>query len=570
IQKAPVANAGENATICEGSTLQLNGTAQYYEEFIWSTSGTGTFSSVSVLNPVYTPSEADINAGFVVLTLTAEPVLPCLSVASDEVILTFDFAEIITNLYAQEIFSGDPLELVFEVQSISSGFYAWYFNGVLIENATGSTLLISETNAENAGIYFAAFTNNCETVQSNEVLIEVLYPSVQPLIIDEGWSGISTYVTPSNPEMETLFAEILNDLLMISDNLGIFWPAQNINTIGNWSVTSGYRIKMNNASQLDVPGNIRYPLSSLSIPSGWSYLPVNTSCVVDVADQFADEPAILMIKDIAGTGIYWPEYGVNTLQQLYPGKAYDIFNGSGDPVFLTYPDCNPLPLNPGFKIIKKQIEHPWNNVHQTPGSHIFGFNPTATSLLNPGDIIGVFTQDNICSGIAECVQNGEMMTLPAFATDQYSAQITGFTEGEPVSFKLYRPSTDEIFSLEVNYAEQMSHSGFFANNGISIIENIQMAATGIENPNPSTDKLQLDVYPNPNTGIFNLSISSQREIKGKISIVNPNGQIILSDELNHHNGSSTHLLDITGQPFGVYYLRFIADSVVKTKKIILK
>jgi hypothetical protein len=62
--------AGNSATICEGETHQLDGTATHYNTLGWTTSGTGTFSNPAILNPVYTPSEADITSGIVVLKLT--------------------------------------------------------------------------------------------------------------------------------------------------------------------------------------------------------------------------------------------------------------------------------------------------------------------------------------------------------------------------------------------------------------------------------------------------------------------------------------------------------------------
>jgi uncharacterized protein (TIGR02145 family) len=88
IQKTPTANAGENATICQGSTYTLAGTAANYGSIAWATSGTGTFSSTSSLTPVYTPSVADITAGSVTLTLTASAILPCTTSAISSKTLT--------------------------------------------------------------------------------------------------------------------------------------------------------------------------------------------------------------------------------------------------------------------------------------------------------------------------------------------------------------------------------------------------------------------------------------------------------------------------------------------------
>lgn len=65
------AYAGADATVCEGSDYQCNATATNYASVLWATSGTGTFSDAGILNPVYTPSQADIDAGNVALTITA-------------------------------------------------------------------------------------------------------------------------------------------------------------------------------------------------------------------------------------------------------------------------------------------------------------------------------------------------------------------------------------------------------------------------------------------------------------------------------------------------------------------
>ena len=62
--------AGLDATICAGETHQLDGTATHYNSLLWTTTGTGTFSNATILNPIYTPSETDIAAGNVSLKLT--------------------------------------------------------------------------------------------------------------------------------------------------------------------------------------------------------------------------------------------------------------------------------------------------------------------------------------------------------------------------------------------------------------------------------------------------------------------------------------------------------------------
>ncbi|MDA3944473.1 MAG: C25 family cysteine peptidase [Bacteroidetes bacterium] len=61
--------AGNDATICQGDTYQLEGSANHYTTVEWTTSGTGTFDDATILNPVYTPGDEDITTGSVELTL---------------------------------------------------------------------------------------------------------------------------------------------------------------------------------------------------------------------------------------------------------------------------------------------------------------------------------------------------------------------------------------------------------------------------------------------------------------------------------------------------------------------
>jgi len=89
ISKQSSADAGTDFTICEGSTYTLNtATAQYAATMAWTSSGTGSFSNATVLNPTYTPSQNDLDDGSVVLTLTTTSVAPCIN-ATDHMTLTF-------------------------------------------------------------------------------------------------------------------------------------------------------------------------------------------------------------------------------------------------------------------------------------------------------------------------------------------------------------------------------------------------------------------------------------------------------------------------------------------------
>ncbi len=80
--------AGTDATVCEGETYTLSGTAENEQTVLWITSGDGLFDFDNVLEPIYTPGTNDILTGSATLTLTAYSSLTCTADSSDNMILT--------------------------------------------------------------------------------------------------------------------------------------------------------------------------------------------------------------------------------------------------------------------------------------------------------------------------------------------------------------------------------------------------------------------------------------------------------------------------------------------------
>lgn len=67
----PTASAGADFSVCAGNPYAVqNASAANYTDLHWTTSGTGTFDSVTTTSPTYVPSNADIANGQVTLTLT--------------------------------------------------------------------------------------------------------------------------------------------------------------------------------------------------------------------------------------------------------------------------------------------------------------------------------------------------------------------------------------------------------------------------------------------------------------------------------------------------------------------
>jgi hypothetical protein len=54
-------------------------------------------------------------------------------------------------------------------------------------------------------------------------------------------------------------------------------------------------------------------------------IPVLVSEPYAVGDLFEDVDGFVMAKEVAGTKIYWPEHGINTIGELMPGKSYNVY-----------------------------------------------------------------------------------------------------------------------------------------------------------------------------------------------------------------------------------------------------
>lgn len=150
--------------------------------------------------------------------------------------------------------------------------------------------------------------------------------TVHTLSLSQGWNMISTYLQPETPDMYEIWDAILDKVIIVKDAEGLpFLPSQNINAIGDWDFTAGYKVKVSKNVNLSISGdpidsdNQKFPLSE-----GWSIIPYpfDQSHPIETILQGIQED-IILVKD-AGGNIYLPNFGINDIGQMEPGKAYKI------------------------------------------------------------------------------------------------------------------------------------------------------------------------------------------------------------------------------------------------------
>ncbi|OQX73816.1 MAG: hypothetical protein B6D61_12160 [Bacteroidetes bacterium 4484_249] len=88
-QMLPDVDAGEDVSICAGGSIITdasveNSTGNYF----WTTSGDGSFGDPTLLSTEYIPGDIDITSGSVILSLSAEPISPCATEITGDLVLT--------------------------------------------------------------------------------------------------------------------------------------------------------------------------------------------------------------------------------------------------------------------------------------------------------------------------------------------------------------------------------------------------------------------------------------------------------------------------------------------------
>jgi len=457
--------------------------------------------------------------------------------------------------------SGNDVQLFWEAPS-SKGLlgYNIYQNGEKVNTSVVAGTSLTLENLAPGSYFFqvtALYTDGESNPEGDPLFVFLTEAAAQNVQITGGWSGISSYIVPLDPAVEAVFAPVADDLVIVLGNAGMYWPGQSINTLQNWDNEEGYKIKMSQPQNLLIEGN-EMPLNAVNCDEGWNLIPVLSSCAVSPADIFAyGLENLVIIKEVASTSIYWPTMGIFSLQELLPGKSYEMYL-TGD-ASLLFPECEGTTKQ--GKITKSGCTIPWDYPVQTGFTHTIAITGDAVSQLLPGDVIGVFNAENVCTGFAQIEQ--QPFTLTVFADDQTTAGVDGMMNNEWMNFRLYRPDEDKVYNLEVAFMQELPQEQYFVENGMSAIDEIGLLQVGL--PVVSVEQ-SIEIFPNPSTGRFFIHA---KNAPGQIhvTILSAFGETVFQSNL-FINGSDSEI-NLTNMPEGVYFVKTSDGSSVLLSKLII-
>nr|NQU93995.1 T9SS type A sorting domain-containing protein [Bacteroidota bacterium] len=382
---------------------------------------------------------------------------------------------------------------------------------------------------------------------------------IHEIELEEGWSGLSTCLIPQNADPEIIFEPIINSLIYAFNFDGIFYPALNINTLQFWHNHDALIVKMADTALFPIMGTPDTNLM-MQLNQGWTMMPVLTACPVNCDELFSPLGNTLeVVKEIAGTKLFWPDMGIYSLDELHPGKGYMV--RCSDPIPVLFPNINCDGYDDPGSNSGVIILHPWNEVVVTGFSHTIGFNVESEDELTEGAIIGAFTSNGLCAGVTEITDNNQPFAITAFGDDPLTPEQDGFLEGEAISYRLFKSDQQTESSISVTYS-QYHNEGQFTPNGISVVSGLYIGSSGqfeIEYGNT------IQVYPNPNNGIFTIS---GLESTTQIRILNTKGQEVYARDVGQNTGEIQ--IDLKRLNRGVYIVNIHTNTGLVNRKLILK
>jgi PKD repeat protein len=323
--------------------------------------------------------------------------------------------------------------------------------------------------------------------------------------LTEGWNMISSYVNPSNTNMADVFAGIQNQVILVKDGSGnVYIPSSGINTIGNWTLTKGYQVKVSVNTTLSVSGTKAEPATTpVPISTGWqiiAYLRDNPSSPASQFDNIAS--SISLVKNNIGQTWLPSLPTAGTLTSLLPTQGYKV--KASAPATLFY-SANFAPgagmedrLLPVYERDTTACRLWTKHFSPTASKHLSSCEPDPTgenaTIVFPQDaqltldgnplpigsrITAMFDNNGVltCAGVV--VWTGEPVAMTVYGDDGENA---GFTNGEEYKFRIELPDDCIVAEVDAIFATGgiFSNAGVYESDGISGIVSLQAHRMNIE------------------------------------------------------------------------------------------
>lgn len=402
-------------------------------------------------------------------------------------------------------------------------------------------------------------TDDCQaqvTVQDNAG--NCITCSTQTIALNAGWNLISSFIEPDDPDMLDIIAAIEDDIILIKDGRGqATFPGLGIDGIGTWEVSAGYKVKCEQATQLEMGCTVTDPATTpVIMRNGWNtiaYLPEQAQAIENALAPLGSD--LVLVKDGQGNH-YYPQYGINQIGTMQPGLGYQVRMQSGFTFY--YPTTGRGTAGADYAPATAPQRYA---VTANTGNNATVIVPeTAVQHLDPGDEIGVFNEAGHLVGAA--VWEGRALAITLWGNDATNpAESNLLAPGEAFSFRVWKQAGHEEVVPAVSYAEG---SGQYAADAISVLASLSAVVTGV-NDNALT--VGTTVFPNPTSGRVQVRLSGLAPgTETILTITDVSGRQVESRRITG-GVSLEEIFDLSETNAGLYLLNVRAGETFRTLKI---
>ncbi len=147
-------------------------------------------------------------------------------------------------------------------------------------------------------------------------------PQQKGKLFNEGWNSISYPIVPVETAFKQQFAGITEQIVSFTNYDDISFSGSNVPVNFFIVPDEGYVLKITQGILLEYAG-FEHTEKTFTLSEGWNILPVLSDQPTDPAQLFSGwMDQLVMVKEIAGNNMFWPEFEIQSLELLQPGNAY--------------------------------------------------------------------------------------------------------------------------------------------------------------------------------------------------------------------------------------------------------
>ena len=392
--------------------------------------------------------------------------------------------------------------------------------------------------------------------------------NTQTIDVAPGFQFVSSKISPENPDMEVVAADIINeDLQYIRNSTGAMlrkigpnW----VNGIGDWVGTEGYLIKTSAIGEFTLSGALIDPTTPIQLLAGFQFVSYLPGEEIDASEAFASiiGDDLLYVRNSTGAmlrkiGPNW----VNGIGNCIPTEGYLIkmaadaelvYPADGAPASVTSIEKSDShfsfeggnPAEPIWAIYIGSAETGIDSYDLVAGDEI--------SIFDGDLLVGIFVLTQVCTP-----ENQMENVLNAFSAI-FSGP--GYTVGNEFTFLAWDQSEEIEFIIGYEfinpYGDAYVGDVFPEGEPYSLVT--LYGYVGIDE-----NTMNVAIYPNPATDILNINSNSS---VSNVKVLNYLGQTI--DNFNVKGMEVT--INTSAYNSGIYFIQIETEKGISTQKIVIE